>query len=234
MRRLAEVGVQGVEITWPEGASVDEVRAMVEPHGLRVTSVSVRSKLEDDAFLVPYQEAAACAKALGALVLFTSLKAGEMPRDQVWQKLRRLGDVAAAHGVRVALETHPDLCQDGDQMVATMSAVGHPNVGVNFDTANIYYYNEGASTLPELRKALSHVVSVHLKDTTGGFKSNEFPVFGRGVVDFAAVFDLLNGRGFSGPFTMELEGRQTAADNEEGQARIIADCVRHLQRLGKV
>jgi sugar phosphate isomerase/epimerase len=228
------LGVQGVEITWPDGASVEDVRRMVEPHGLRVTSISVTSKLADDAFFEPYGKAAARAEQLGAGVLFTSLRADAMPREQMGDRLRRLGDLMARRGVSVALETHPDLCQNGDQALATMAAVGHPNVGVNFDTANIYYYNEGVNTLAELRKINRHVMSVHLKDTMGGFKSPDFPILGLGVVDFAGVFDILNTRGFHGPFTMELEGKGTVSDTEDGMARIISACVEHLREIGKV
>ena len=233
-KRLAEIGVQGLEIVWPDGATVDDVRGMVEPHGIRVTSITVKSSLADADFLAPYEEGAARAKALGASVLFTSLRAEDMPMDKVCERLRKLGDVVASHGVSVALETHPDLCENGDKAAATMTAVNHPNVGVNFDTANIYYYNENVSTMGELQKALGHVVAVHLKDSTGGFHNSEFPVFGDGVVDFAGVFDLLNGRGFYGPFSMELEGRVTTKADEDGQAQIIAACVDHLRQLGKI
>jgi sugar phosphate isomerase/epimerase len=232
MERVAELGVEGVEIFWPDGASPEEVRGMVEPHGMRVSSITVKSKLTDDDYLEPYLVGAEQASAVGAEIIFTSLKREEMPLDEAADRLRRIGDVAAEHNVRVGLETHPDLCENGGNALETMQAVGHPNVGVNFDTANIYYYNDGASTMDELRKIVDYVVSVHLKDTRGGFKSAEFPVFGEGVVDFPSVFELLNGRGFHGPFTMELEGRLTSRDNAEDQLSIVAGCVEHLRKIG--
>ena len=232
--RLAELGVQGVETSWPDGASADDVLGMVEPHGIRVTSLSVQSKLTEDDFLAPYEEGAARAESVGCGVIFTSLKREDMPMQQAADRLRQIGEAAAKHGVRVAMETHPDLCHNGDEALATMQAVNHPNLGINFDTANIYYYNDGTSTMAELQKIQAHVVSVHLKDTFGGFKSPDFPVFGQGVVDFTGVYDLLGARGFQGPFTMELEGKLTYRQTEDEQAQIIAACVDHLRSLGKV
>jgi inosose dehydratase len=133
-----------------------------------------------------------------------------------------MGDIAAQLGVKVAMETHPDLITNGDVASQTMRAIAHPNVGINFDTANIYYYNEGTDSVTELRKVLDHVFSVHLKDTNGKPRTWYFPTLGQGVVDFPAIFQLLLDRGFRGPFTMELEGIEGENLTEEQQLQRVA------------
>ena len=115
-----------------------------------------------------------------------------------------------------------------------MAEVNHPWVGVNYDTANIYYYNEQVDTVEELKKAAKHVCSVHLKDTYGGFRDGNFPVFGEGIVDFAAIADVLDGVGFTGPHTMELEGGTFDARKPEELAEKVAACVAHLKKVGVV
>jgi len=234
LARVAEMGVHGLEITWPQNWSADDVRRKVEPAGLRVTSISARARLADDAYLPPFEAAAAQAQAVGAGVLFVSLKKEGLSQDEAVARLRRIGDAVAGRGVRVGMETHPDLTSNADDALATFSAVNHPAIGWNLDTANVYYYNEGRNPVDEARKAAQHVVSVHLKETDGKLKSNQFGILGSGVVDFAGVFDVLNGRGFYGPFTMEIEGPLMKSETPEELARKIETGVAHLRRLGKV
>ena len=68
-----------------------------------------------------------------------------------------------------------------------MKGVNHPNVRINFDTGNIYFYNQNTDVVAELRKIIDYVASVHLKETDGGYESWNFPALGKGVVDFPAV-----------------------------------------------
>jgi len=129
------------------------------------------------------------------------------------------------------METHPDLCQNAANMLETMEAVDHPWVGVNYDTANVYYYNEGIDTVAELTKAAGHVRGVHLKDTHGGFHDGNFPVFGEGVVDFAAIDRVLRDSPYKGPLVMELEGGIFDAGQPEELAAKVGACVAHLRQV---
>jgi len=113
-----------------------------------------------------------------------------------------------------------------------MQAVDHPAVRVNFDTANIYYYNEGVDGMAEMATVMPYIGGIHLKDTDGGYKTWCFPTFGEGIVDFRAVFDLANANGFYGPFTMEIEGVQGENCDREATCKRVADSVAHLRRLG--
>jgi sugar phosphate isomerase/epimerase len=143
-----------------------------------------------------------------------------------------MGDVAAGLGVTIVIETHPPLLTNGDLGRQTMEAINHPHVRINFDTANIYFYNENMTAVSELAKVIDYVASVHLKDTPGGYQEWNFPVLGTGVVDFPEIFKMLDDRGFAGPFTMELEGTQGVDFDEAGQLRYIADSVAYLRRIG--
>ena len=157
-----------------------------------------------------------------------------MSKQEAYDRLHRLGDAVGEHRVYLAMETHPDLCQNAANMLETMAGVGHPWVGINYDTANIYYYNENVDTVEEVRKAAEYVRSVHLKDTFGGFRDGNFPVFGEGIVDFAGVAEVLGRVGFMGPYTMELEGKQFDAGKPEELAEKVAACVAHLKQVGLV
>ena len=65
----------------------------------------------------------------------------------------------------------------------------------------------GADPCDELDKVKHLVQNVHFKDNRGGFEDWYFPAVGDGgAVDFARVRAILDGVGFAGPYTIEIEG----------------------------
>lgn len=78
------------------------------------------------------------------------------------------------------------------------------------------------------------ITSVHLKDTNGGYRCWWFPALGEGIVEFAGVFQVLNERGFHGPFTFELEGIQGETLDEAATQERVTRSLQHLKNLGVV
>ena len=142
--------------------------------------------------------------------------------------------MAARQGVTLALETHPDLITNAQVARQTMEGVDHAHVRVNFDTANVYFYNHGVDAVEELRRMLPFVASVHLKDTDGGFRSWHFPALGRGIVNFRGVFELLDQAGFTGPCTLEIEGIEGEEKTERLVCDRIAESIGYLRGLGRL
>ena len=88
-----------------------------------------------------------------------------------------------------------------------MDEIAHPHVRLNFDTGNIAYYNRSADPCGELEQVKHLVANVHLKDNRGGFEDWYFPALGDGGgVDFTRIRQILDGVGFAGPYTIEIEG----------------------------
>jgi inosose dehydratase len=148
--------------------------------------------------------------------------------------LRQIGDVAGGLGITIALETHKGPTQNAAAMLNLMGAVDHPHVRLNFDTANILYYNAGVDVAEELEKVKDLVRNVHVKDSRGRFEDWYFPAVGDGgSVDFTRLRQILDGVGFRGPYTIEIEGigGEPEPGLEERQER-IARSVRHLRACG--
>ena len=228
---LPSMGILFVEIPAPALSQVASVKQKLKDHGLVASSLQARCEIGSaDALDVMRPQIQACEE-LESRVCFLSVKAGEADHRQVFDRLRSIGDLAAQSGVTVVLETHPDLVTNGTQALQTMQRVNHPNVRVNFDTANVYFYNENTSAVGELEKIVDFVGAVHLKDTTGGYQEWNFPALGTGVVDFPGVFGLLNYRGFRGPFTMELEGTKGVKRTEAEQLQYVEQSVAYLKRI---
>ena len=223
-------GIRHLEIVAPAAEDLPALQEKLAASGLSVSSVQAKCDVQrEDVAETMAPGLDTCAE-LGAGVCFVSVHGGDLDRDVLWERLRSVGDQAARRGVVVAMETHPDLASSGELALETMRSIDHPQVRINFDAANIYYYNRGRTTLDELRTILDYVAAVHLKDSTGQFRALEFPTLGEGIVDFPGLFELLDSRNFPGPYTMELEG------GEEGRSRAqqlahVADSIAYLSRI---
>ena len=228
---LAEIGLTNVEIGVPSTESVDEVQSNLHTHGLTATSLLGRCDIQSETVVSDFQPTLEIADKMGVKIIFVSVHAGEADKNAVYDRLRAIGENAAPSGIKVCLETHPDLIHNGDIALETMQAVNHPNICVNFDTGNVYYYNHNVTAVGEVEKVIPHVGAVHLKDTNGGYRTWHFPALGEGVVDFKAVFQTLNAAGFHGPFTMELEGIEGEDINEAGVQARVADSLQHLKDI---
>jgi inosose dehydratase len=176
------------------------------------------------------EQLATCEK-IGVRFMFLSPKHTGASKETAYERLRRVGDIARAHGVTVALETHPDLGTNADVHRETMRQVNHPNVRVNFDTGNITYYNNQADVVAELRKIIDYVATVELKDHSGRPKTWDFPALGKGKIDFAGVLKVLKDHGYSGPITIEVEGVEGQPWNEAQTREAVADSVAFLRKL---
>ncbi len=231
---LASLGLRHVEILVPAPDQIEATKAALARFGLTASSLQAECDLSrpDVAEMVEAQMPAFAA--LGTRIMFVSAQAGETPRETAYARLRAAGDVAARHGVTIALETHPDLAANGDIALQTMHAVDHPNVRINFDTANVYFYNQGIDGVAELRKVVNYVAAVHLKDTDGGYRSWHFPALGRGVVDFREIFATLDAAAFAGPCTLEIEGIEDETKTERLICDRIAESVGYLRSLGQL
>ncbi|MFZ2640745.1 MAG: sugar phosphate isomerase/epimerase family protein [Verrucomicrobiia bacterium] len=131
-------------------------------------------------------------------------------RDFIYSMLRDVAAYGAQRNVRIALEIHGGIMANAAEALRTMKEVGHSNLGINFDTANILFYNEAFNAddaARELRALARHVFHVHLKDIIRGKTkaTHTLPRLGRGEVDFKRVFTILHEAGFFGPFSFEVE-----------------------------
>jgi sugar phosphate isomerase/epimerase len=229
---LAGIGVKCVEIPAPADPKAELAR--LASLGLVVASLHGQCDLAADDAVERFAPQVGVARDLGARLIYLSVNVPEDQKPAGYERLRRMGDAAAAQGVTIVIETHPNLVNNGAVGKETMERVNHPNVRINWDTANVYYYNENVDGIEEMKKLIGYIGAVHLKDTNGRPKTWHFPALGEGIVDFKEVFRLLNERGFHGPFTMEIEGVEGESLDRAATEDRVARSVAHLRRLGCV
>lgn len=162
-------------------------------------------------------EVAAAAQALGLGLV--SMHAGFLPEHRgdpghgkLLGRLRELAWIFADAGVELAFETGQE---EAGVLVRFLDELAAPNVGVNFDPANMILYDKG-DPVEALRMLLPHVRQVHIKDAVltrePGTWGSEV-VVGTGEVDWPAFLGVLAGSGFSGALCIEREaGDDRVAD----------------------
>lgn len=150
--------------------------------------------------------------------------AGFVPEDktnpiyaEVLELVRRVCDHCAKNGQSFVLET-------GQEPAAVLldffKDVNRPNLGINFDPANMILYGMG-EPIPALKQVGAFVRSVHCKDATwsdqpGVTWGAEVPL-GKGQVDMRAFLMTLKEIGYYGPLTIE---REIPQDRERQKSEI--------------
>jgi sugar phosphate isomerase/epimerase len=229
---LPTLGMHYVFLATPAPDQVASVEKRLADHHLRPLVLRGDTDLGRASSVDELAGQLAVVEKMGVKYMFLSPKHTGVSKQVAYERLRRAGDVARKHGVTIVLETHPDLGGTADAHRETMRQIHHPNVRVNFDTGNITYYNQGTDAVTELKKIIDYVATVELKDHNGQFKVWDFPVLGKGVVDFPAVLKVLAEHGFRGPITMEVEGTHGVEMDEAQTKQYIAESVGYIQSLG--
>jgi sugar phosphate isomerase/epimerase len=228
---LPSIGVHYLFLPVPKPEELDALMQRLDKHGLKALVVRGDTDWSKDDCVDKLAGQLAVCEKMGVRFMFLSVKCNGAPKEDVYARLRKAGDVAGKHNITLTFETHPELGTNGDVQLETMAAVNHPNVRVNFDTANISYYNKGGDAVVELRKVVKLLGTMELKDHNLEPESWTFPVLGKGKVNFPKILKMLRKNKFTGPITLEFEGVKGVELDEAQTKQSIADSVAYLKSL---
>ena len=248
--RAKELGFDNIQAgrpttEWESPEKRAELGKMVKESGVDVTALFVAFKTEDyssieaihntGGFLPPAEReerrqlafsAVEIAVAIGCPGIAAHL--GFIPddpqhEDYIYLK-KVVGEVADRcqdAGLNFSFET-------GQEKAATLKRfitdLGHENIGVNFDPANMILYGSG-EPLEAIDILGPHLLGVHAKDGTWaapdvrGKEWGAETALGEGDVDFPKLIEKIKGFGFTGPITIEREvsGDQQVTDIEKAR-----------------
>jgi len=254
-RGLAEAGIRRVEVpAFPASQGIRWGLTTFAPELMADADVAALRGHLADLGLEPVTVAALCdvldpgqADALGRRIDFAArlgastviADAGQRDPDaERWRRaianVRALGRRAAAAGVQIALETHEGATRTGASSRELLEEVDDPAVGLNYDTANIIYYNDDVDPALDVRTVADRVRHVHLKDTAGGRGEWQFCALGRGRVDFPAIIAALRAAGFRGTYSLEIEGREGEDLNRAGHLARVRESIEYLRQIGLI
>lgn len=223
LRGIAAAGFTSVELSsvpgWtehvPRDADDDELHRIgerVARHGLTAISLSGHSDLVSDTGIAEFRKALHIAKVLSIRYVTTSTgghdasSAGSLDEQRAGflERIRSLADEAAVDGIQICLETHGGISATGALAAELVRLIDRPNMGINYDTANVVFYG-GVRPETDITAAAPLINHLHIKDQIGGPGVWNFPAIGTGEVDFAPIFHALDGVRFTGPCSIELE-----------------------------
>jgi len=222
LRIARETGWQAVEMRVVDferaaeaGHSDEEVYELVRVSGLAVASMGARlgwMYAEGDErreLLGIFADSCRRAEQLGSPVVQCPVDFASGDLKRAAASVREVGDLAAKHGVRVALETYSVAAQfntlaRGRELLA---AADHPAVGLDVDSYHIQRVGEGVEAIGDLDPR--EIALVQYSDVPAdagppepGNLLNRLPP-GQGVVPFADFFRIVASKGYSGGWSYE-------------------------------
>jgi 2-keto-myo-inositol isomerase len=210
-----EIRVVDFERAAEAGQSDEEVVEMIRASGLPVAAMGARLGWmyadSDD-----YRElrgifADSCrrAAAMGSPVVQCPVDFARGDIRKAADRVREFGDLAAAHGLRVALETY-SVAEQFNTLARgreLLQLAGHPAVGFDVDSYHVERGGEGFAALHDL--TLEEIAYVQYSDVPAdagppepGNLLNRLPP-GQGVVPFGDFFGILAAKGYTGYWSYE-------------------------------
>ena len=239
----AEIVVQddyrsGIPVDCPQD-QLDAIKAKAEELGLTVIALTpYNSHFNDlDDAVREKEEAAICrcieaAEYLGAKYIRIyggNYAAGDTdPDGKKWatlvQSMRRLGDVAARHGVKLVIENHFNtMTVSAKQSIDLSREIDHPAVGILYDQANLAFTGQEdyqtAIPLQTEKVYYMHVKDLEFKKDQTGFVSSDVShpkeeernvytrIVGEGELDWPGILRMVKEYGYEGWMSLEYERR---------------------------
>jgi len=147
-------------------------------------------------------------------------------------QLREAVKVAAAHGVKLAIENHIDFT--AKEILQLIEEVGSPHLGVNFDTGNFARLLD--DPLKGMELLAKHTLATHIKDlrvnpaaaSDDWFFFSSVPV-GQGFIDNLRLARLLKQADYQGFLAIELDFLHPDCGDDEDAA--VAEGVAALRGI---
>jgi sugar phosphate isomerase/epimerase len=195
------------------GQSAADVVGLVEASGLPVACVGVEfgwmwARGDERARLLGvFAEQCERARRLGARTVMSPVDRGRGALGEAAASIREVGDIAARHGVRLAVEFNSQAEQLSSlaPVRELVARAAHPSCGLLLDT---YHLGRSGATLREIEDvAAAEIVYVQYSDVPRsglepGKALDRLPP-GQGGVPFKEIFALLSAKGYPGYVSYE-------------------------------
>lgn len=211
------------------GQSAPEVLSLVKASGLPVACVGVElgwmftEGAERQRLLQAFAESCQWAASLQCATVMSPVDRGRGDLGRAAASIREVGDIAAQHGVRLALEFNSQAEQFNrlDRVREVLTRAGHPRCGLLVDSYHLQRSGAHPRALRDL--ASEEIVYVQYSDVPRsglqpGVATDRLPP-GQGTVPFAEFFQVLREKDYRGYFSYEAPNPSSWGRNPEEVAR---------------
>jgi len=239
----ARTGYEYIEVAisdvWGEGvedpeAKARECRAQMDDRGIKAGALSAGNDfvLLDDEAIAPQIERMKriCLDLAPILGTDTIRTEGGRPKPEVPEDryveamggcLRRCVPFIEPAGIKLAVDNHGPVTNDGDLQVAIFEFVGSPNVGANLDTMNYRWFGHDLAAIDRFYEIVApHVFPPHMKAGTGSRGDYKGAALGEGEIHLHHAIECLRKVGYDGVWCAEYEGPER--ENGVGYAKCCA------------
>jgi sugar phosphate isomerase/epimerase len=217
------------------GRTADQVLREVEASGLPVACVGAElgwmaaDGAERARLLAVFDESCRWAKALGCATVMSPVDKGAGDDAKAVASIREIGDIAARHGVRLALEFNA-LCDYWNTLARVGDVVrraAHPACGLLIDTYHLGKSHAKPAELDALDP--SEIAYVQYSDVPPdpkpGVNTDRLPP-GQGTVPFRDIFGRITKKGYAGFLSYEAPNPAAWAREPASVAREALDATR--------
>lgn len=219
------------------GGRVEDVLELVRRSGLPVSAVGVQlgwmfaEGAERRRLLLLFADSCRWAAELGSRTVMSPVDVGRGSPSRAAESIREVGDLAAEHGVRLALELNSQAEQLNtlDRAREVVTRAGHPACGLLLDT----YHLQRSGSFAALEDVTpGEIAYVQYSDVPGsglqpGKTLDRLPP-GRGVVPFREFFRLVAGKGYQGYLSYEAPNPAAWVRDSEEVSREALEATRAL------
>lgn len=219
------------DLRWEPG-DVQRVKKLLQEHGIVATSLGSyndfaqwdREALEAQiAGFVAYCQRAADLEIPIARAFVADVKPGHTLadfHDKIYFGFEQIIQRTEGLGVRIGIENHGRLANDGDFLLALLQHIRSPRLGMTLDTGNFAHAGHPPEAVDRFTAQLfPYIINVHVKDGIwkgGGF---ELVPAGRGQIKLRKLLRDLAANGYQGAVVSEFEGK---GDYVEGTRESVA------------
>ena len=239
LKSIHDAGYEWVELPamkdWCEQISpymkddeLEEIKKLLEKYELRISAIAAHtdflSSQESYDWII---DCISLAEKLGVGIVSSSPGEGDYEKRK--EVLNQIDEECKIKNVQFALEPHGTMCS-GALLGKLIEDAGTKRITINYDTANVLFFG-GYDPVEDIKEALKHIGSIHLKDKIGGKGEWNFPAIGEGELPMKEIINIIKENGYDGYLTAEIEFTPDGPGSFEELDRSVNAALKNLKTI---